>query len=138
MVLGKIKVCADHYVRFFACIWPELAVMVKDMLYVEWLLYVEPDYEKYRDHLLHMFKVACLGTWMLSNNNFLQQVVDLQFGNPNTNSQAPEHFRQWMHERKIDPQLIQSQQKTKIIEWAFLFAALFHDIGYGYFLPNFV
>lgn len=130
----RLRHCADYYVRFFSCIWPEHAAIVKDLIYVEWLLYVEPEYMEYRDHLLHMFKVACLGTWMLSQNDFIKQIVSMQFGETgNAANQPPEHFQKWMEQQNIRLNNLNQGQKENIILWAFLLASLFHDIGYGYF-----
>jgi hypothetical protein len=119
-----IQYCALTYCDLLSRIWPDLCPMVTDLLYLEWLLHVEPECQQYRDHLSHMFKVACLGTWMLERDGFASGVAEHQFGG---------RAKSWL-DSALPPVRLTDSERRDVVRWAFLLAALFHDFGYGYFL----
>jgi len=121
----EIQYCAAVYASVFGKIFPPFASEIEQLAYIEWLLYTEPGYTGYRDHLVHMFKVAFCGHRFLSVPTLFQKIVDFQFKST--------HFIDWCKEEKIRIDLWKDHEKENVVKIAFLLAALFHDFGYGYF-----
>ena len=121
----EIQFCASVYATVFGRIFPPLASHVDQLAYIEWLLYTEPGHPSYRDHLVHMFKVAFIGDQLLSVKTLLQKVTKWQF--------SSKHFQKWCKDRKIPVNKWALPEREEIIKMAFFLAALFHDFGYGYF-----
>ena len=120
----EVQYCAKAYATLFGKIFPKLAVYVDQLAYIEWLLYTEPDNSGYRDHLVHMFKVAFVCDQLLSVPNFLENVVDKQFKSA--------HFKEWCDIQKINFNVWEKGTKKDVVEIALFLAGLFHDFGYGY------
>ena len=130
----EVQFCAYTYATILGKVFPPLTHSVGELAYIEWLLYVEPDYRRYRDHLVHMFKVAFTGDQFLSNQTLLDEVSAKQFESV--------HFQHWCKARQLHSieQLWRDEEneenekeKKEIVKIAFFIAALFHDFGYGYF-----
>lgn len=131
----ELQYCAKAYATIFSKVFPKLATYIDEMIYIEWLLYVEPDTPKYRDHLVHMFKVAYVGDTFMNNKTLLDKIVKRQFtksGNDNCES----HFRLWLRERGFNADDWDDNEREEIIKIAFFIAALFHDLGYGHYYLN--
>ena len=128
----RLSLCALRYHEFFARLWPDLACTVDGLLYVEWLHHLNPDSKSdhYRDHLFHMFKVACLGTWLLTDTGLVKDLSGWQFG---VHRAGQRNFNAWLPRRfPRDPVELDAEEKESILRWAFLLAALLHDFGYAY------
>ena len=123
MYFLELQFCAMVYGKIFSQVFPPLAAHVDQLTYIEWLLYVEPENMKYRDHLVHMFKVAFVGDQLFEDKKFLEKVVELQFNSP--------HFKDWQQAKKFS---VVGSDKETIIKMAFFLTSIFHDFGYGYFL----
>lgn len=121
----EIQFCAKVYATIFGRLFPPLVKQVEQLAYVEWLLYVEPGYMRYRDHLVHMFKVAYICHQLLSDTDLRCHVYSKQF--------ESEHFKEWCKERSIDHRGWDDKKKAQIVEIALFVSALFHDYGYGYY-----
>ena len=121
----EIQYCAKTYATMFSKVFPPLASHVDQLAYIEWLLYTETDNLNYRDHLVHMFKVAFAGDQLLSHSSIVEIMLNKQF--------RSEHFQRWCENWKIDIKRWGDDDRVKIIKLAFFLAALYHDIGYGYF-----
>jgi len=122
----KVDFCAKAYATIFSQIFPPLMARVGELAYTEWLLYTEPENSRYRDHLIHMFKVAYVGDRLFSSiADFKQKIISCQF--------KCDHFNEWCCDKKINVSLLKEDDKNEIIELAYFFTALFHDFGYGYF-----
>jgi hypothetical protein len=118
----EVQYCAKAYATFFSSVLPTLAPHVDQLAYIEWLLYTEPGNPGYRDHLVHMFKVAFVCTQLLSVESLLSTAVDAQF--------KSKHFLSWCESQKIST----SEWDTKaLLKLALFLAAIFHDFGYGYY-----
>jgi hypothetical protein len=98
---------------------------VDQLAYIEWLLYTEPGDLQYRDHFVHMFKVAFAGAQLLSAGNVLSKISQCQLNSV--------HFLEWCSGEKIPIEEWQPKEMEDVIKMAFFLAALFHDFGYGYF-----
>lgn len=131
----ELQYCAKAYATIFSKIFPGLATCIDELIYIEWLLYVEPSTLRYRDHLVHMFKVAYAGDRFMSNEALLSKIVERQFAKPD-NGKCESHFRLWLKERCFDADTWTHEEKKEIIKIAFFIAALFHDVGYGHYYLN--
>jgi hypothetical protein len=121
----RLRFAAFHYHTFWASFWPAFARTTDEICFVEWLLHMEPGNLNYRDHILHMFKVACLGTWLLEDDSFADLLAGRVF-------RASSRTERWYR----GPQRLRSlpaSERRELIRWAFLLAALLHDLGYAYF-----
>lgn len=121
----ELQFCAKTIAAVFGTVFPPLASHIEQLAYIEWLLYTEPGYTKYRDHLVHMFKVAFAGDRLLSI--FLERICLFQFQSP--------HFKKWI-KGKFNISVIKKEERKEIIRMAFFLAAVFHDFGYGYYFHN--
>ena len=121
----EIQFCAKMYATVFGKVFPPLVSQVDQLAYIEWLLYTEPSSLRYRDHLVHMFKVAFVGDQLLAIRKLLSRISSWQF--------SSSHFISWCKERKILIGKWKSNDKEEVLKIAFFLAALFHDFGYGYF-----
>ena len=124
----EVQYCAKAYATLFGKLFPTLAVYVDQLAYIEWLLYTEPDNPGYRDHLVHMFKVAFVCEQFLSVNRLLTKVVDSQF--------KSEHFLTWCDMQEIKVAAWSFETRTKVVKIALFLAGLFHDFGYGYYFHS--
>lgn len=121
--------CGQRYYDFFVRIWPSLARVATDLVYLDWMLYVEPVNMKYREHLVHMFKVACVGTWFLDDLDFLSEITQSQFNSQRFHNWLKANFPRWYPTQ---------DDQNLIVQWGLLLAALMHDFGYGYHLRGLV
>lgn len=126
----ELQFCAKTFAGICGTIFPPLVTHIEQLAYIEWLLYTEPGYPKYRDHLVHMFKVAFTGDRLLINEDIFEKIRGLQF-----QSEKPKHFKKWLRENRLILPKEEADQK-EILKMAFFLAALFHDFGYGYFFHN--
>ena len=124
----EVQYCAKAYATFFSSVLPTLATHVDQLAYIEWLLYTEPDNPGYRDHLVHMFKVAFVCEQFLSVDHLLIKVVDGQF--------KSEHFLAWCDMQEIKVAAWSRETKLKVVKIALFLAGLFHDFGYGYYFHS--
>lgn len=124
----EVQYCAKAYATLFGKLFPTLAVYVDQLAYIEWLLYTEPDNPGYRDHLVHMFKVAFVCEQFLSVDRLLTKVVDSQF--------KSEHFLTWCDMQEIKIATWSSETRVKVVKIALFLAGLFHDFGYGYYFHS--
>lgn len=121
----EVQYCAKAYATFFSSVLPTLAPHVDQLAYIEWLLYTEPGNPGYRDHLVHMFKVAFVCAQLLSVENLLSTAVNSQF--------KSEHFLSWCDRQKIGTSGWNPKERKTVLELALFLAAIFHDFGYGYY-----
>lgn len=121
----ELQYCASVYTAVFGKIFPPFISHVEELTYIEWLLYTEPNYLPYRDHLVHMFKVAHCGDFLLSSPKLLEKTKNDQFLSP--------HFMEWCDDRMIPVNCWGDKEKESIVQIALFLAAIFHDFGYGYF-----
>lgn len=124
----EVQYCAKAYATLFGKLFPTLAVHVDQLAYIEWLLYTEPDNPGYRDHLVHMFKVAFVCEQFLSMNRLLTKVVNSQF--------QSKHFLEWCDMQEIKVAAWSFETKKKVVKIALFLAGLFHDFGYGYYFHS--
>ena len=124
----EVQYCAKAYATLFGKLFPTLAVHVDQLAYIEWLLYTEPDNTGYRDHLVHMFKVAFVCEQFLSMNRLLTKVVNSQF--------QSKHFLEWCNMQEIKVAAWSFETKKKVVKIALFLAGLFHDFGYGYYFHS--
>ena len=125
----EMEYCALAYSTIFGKLLPNLAKNIEQLAYIEWLCYVEPENPNYRDHFVHMLKVAFVYDKIISENNEIKnKLMELQFNKSN-------HFSRWITQRRLD---FDESQKKSIITAAYFLASIFHDFGYGYkFLRNY-
>jgi len=64
----KLEFVVNIYVQICDKIHPCLKKLVAHYVYFEWLMYLELDNKRYRDHLVHQFRVACIGHHFLKND----------------------------------------------------------------------
>ncbi|MHB8139002.1 MAG: hypothetical protein ACYDGO_11550 [Smithellaceae bacterium] len=123
---NEVHYCISVYSTIMGKLLPPLVSTMEQLAYIEWLQFVEPMHNNYRDHLIHMFKVAFTCDTILSNTAFLETVA--------TKQAESSHFKKWckIHEIPLDDWK-KSSRWHEIIKDAFFIAALFHDIGYGYY-----
>ncbi|KKL97071.1 hypothetical protein LCGC14_1838170, partial [marine sediment metagenome] len=122
----QMQFCSKWYHDFFVRFWPELAGLAWNLLYMEWLLYVEPGYMKYREHLAHMFKVAFVAHSLLDCDAFADEVANHQF------DESP-HFKNWASRNAVDLDFLEcAAERRLVVRWAALLASLLHDFGYAY------
>ena len=113
----EIQFCASVYATVFGRVFPPLASHVDQLAYIEWLLYAEPGHPFYRDHLVHMFKVAFVGDQLLSVEKLLSKITEWQF--------KSKHFEDWYLYRKIRVDKWNPSEQKDVVRMAFLLAALF-------------
>jgi hypothetical protein len=140
LILRKLKDCIPPYYfleiqysilaysTIFSKIFPPLVKHIEQLAYIEWLLCVEPEKTNYRDHLVHMFKVAFVcDSFIYNNDGFLKQLISYQF--------ESNHFNKWLKDRNL---YINKGNKCNILKIATFIAALFHDFGHGHrFINNY-
>jgi len=118
----EMEYCALAYTVIFDKVFPPLAQHVEQLAYIEWLHYVEPEEPNYRDHFVHMLKVAFVCDEIFQKV-LANQIVEWQFSSQNI------HFYNWCSEEGI---LFDVKNKRNISQAAAFLAAIFHDFGYGY------
>ncbi len=119
----EMEYCALAYSTIFGKLLPDLAKNIEQLAYIEWLCYVEPENPNYRDHFVHMLKVAFVYEKIVSGNQKLKnKLVKMQF-------EKSQHFYSWITQRRLD---FDESQKESIITAAYFLASIFHDFGYGY------
>lgn len=129
----ELQFCAKTFAGICGTIFPPLVSHIEQLAYIEWLLYMEPGYLKYRDHLVHMFKVAFAGDRFLANEDIINKIYKCQSGETEKNG----HFNGWLKENRLTfPGKGKDADQKDVIKMAFFIAALFHDFGYGYFFQN--
>ena len=132
----RLRFCAFHFFTFWNFLWPGFAEVTNEMCFLEWLLHVEPGNLKYRDHLLHMFKVACIGTWLINQKPFAYRLRE-EIGSPlhwetteswvKRNGSFHSNFP-----RNLGTSKAEKSNFETVVKWAFRLSALLHDFGYGY------
>jgi len=121
----ELQFCAKTYTTILGKIFPPLAPYICELVYIEWLLYIEPSVPRYRDHLVHMFKVAHLMDVFLRDNELYEKLVSLQFDSA--------HFNTWCKNNSIRTDSWSDNKKKEVMKMSCFIAALFHDFGYGYY-----
>jgi hypothetical protein len=124
----ELQYCMATYARIFGTLFPVMLGDIGELSYIEWLLYVEPEHAEYRDHLVHMFKVAYTGAKLLSIPKILEKVTEEQF--------CSGHFVDWCGKKDIKIADWDLEYRKKIMEAALFLASIFHDIGYGHYYLN--
>lgn len=123
---NEIHYCISVYSSILGRIFPALARDIEQLAYVEWLQFAEPLHEKYRDHFIHIFKVAFVSDLFLSDQLFLTAIASDQA--------TSDHFSKWCKSHNIPlAKWEENNRWPEIIKIAFFIAALFHDSGYGYY-----
>jgi hypothetical protein len=90
---------------------------------------MEPDDERYRDHLVHMFRVAFVCNRLMQVQAIFQNAKEFQFDS--------QHFRKWCQDEFFtDPNGWTSPKKDRVLNAAIYLSAIFHDFGYGYHYLN--
>lgn len=117
----EMEYCALAFSKIFQTVFPPLARQVEQLAYIEWLCYVEPENPEYRDHFVHMLKVAFLCQKVIENKKAFSRIVNWQFGS--------KHFIRWYKKERI---YFSEARKSDIMQDAILLASIFHDFGYGY------
>jgi len=120
--------CAQAYSILFGSLFPRLVENVEELAYLEWLLYTEPGYRKYRDHLVHMFKVAHVCDKWVKQRRLLNNLTRLQL--------KSRHFQEWLSMDSATNNAVDNENIHDIVRIALFIAAVFHDFGYGYFFLN--
>ena len=120
--------CAQAYSILFGSLFPRLVEHVEELAYMEWLLYTEPGYRKYRDHLAHMFKVAHVCDKWVEQRSLLNSLTRLQL--------KSRHFQEWLSRDSITNNAVDNENIKDIMRIALFIASVFHDFGYGYFFLN--
>jgi hypothetical protein len=123
----ELLYCAQAYSILFGILFPNLVDHVEELAYTEWLLYTEPENRKYRDHLVHMFKVAYVCQNLVSQKKFLNKIASLQ-----TKS---EHFKKWLKNASLENHF-NEENSQDLIRIALFISSVFHDFGYGYYFLN--
>ncbi len=124
--LLEIQFCLAAYSSVFATLFPSMLSHLDDLSYIEWLLHMEPDHERYRDHLVHMFRVAFVCERLMQLQVVHQKGIEFQFSST--------HFLEWCQEKLgIDPSRWDRSRKDKVLFAAIYLSAIFHDVGYGYY-----
>jgi len=118
----EMEYCALAYSVVFGKVFPPLTQHIEQLAYIEWLLYVEPENLAYRDHFVHMLKVAFICDEIF-NKVLNKDMIKWQF-----DSTDP-HFKEWVKEKKV---YFNEGKKEDIVKAAIFLAAIFHDFGYGY------
>ncbi|MFB3886931.1 MAG: hypothetical protein ACE144_17030 [Thermodesulfobacteriota bacterium] len=125
----ELQFCLAAYSSVFATLFPSMLSHLDNLCYIEWLLHMEPDDEKYRDHLVHMFRVAFVCDRLMQLQVIHQNAIAFQFSST--------HFLKWCEEKLgIDPSGWDSPRKERLLCAAIYLSAIFHDVGYGYYFLN--
>ena len=118
----EMEYCALAYSTIFEKLFPPLSKHIEQLAYIEWLCYMEPEHLNYRDHFVHMLKVAFVCHVILSSSKaWSDNIMDWQFNS--------EHFSNWCTKQKIH---FSDREKNNIINTAVFLSSIFHDFGYGY------
>jgi hypothetical protein len=121
----ELQFCLASYSSIFATLFPSMLSHLDNLPYIEWLLYMEPDDERYRDHLVHMFRVAFVCDRLIQLLAIRQKAEEFQF--------SSSHFMEWCQERlDTDPSSWNDSRKNSVLYVATYLSAIFHDVGYGY------
>lgn len=119
----EMEYCALAYAVVFDKVFPPLSQHIEQLAYIEWLLYVEPERFNYRDHFVHVLKVAFVCE-EIYQKVLCKKIVDWQFS-----SSKVTHFKRWCTEEKI---YFNEAKKENIVHAAIFLSSIFHDFGYGY------
>lgn len=121
----ELLYCLAAYSSVFATLFPSMLPHLDNLAYIEWLLYMETDDERYRDHLVHMFQVAYACDRIMQLRIIRQKCLKFQF--------SSQHFLKWCQEqRRTDPSSWSSERQERVLYAAIYLSAIFHDVGYGY------
>lgn len=127
--LLELQFCLAAYGSVFATLFPSMLSHLDNLPYVEWLLHMETDNERYRDHLVHMFRVAFVCDRLMQLQAIRQKASEFQFSST--------HFLKWCQEKLItDPSGWGNPRKDRLLCTAIYLSAIFHDVGYGYYFLN--
>ena len=124
--LLELQFCLAAYSSVFATLFPSMLSHVDNLSYIEWLLYMEPDNESYRDHLVHMFRVAFVCQRFMQLQAVHQRCMEYQFSST--------HFLEWCQKRlDTDPCRWDDSRKCRVLYASIYLSSIFHDVGYGYY-----
>lgn len=124
--LLELQFCLAAYGSVFATLFPSMLSHLDNLPYIEWLLHMEPDNERYRDHLVHMFRVAFVSDRLIQIQAIRQKAREFQF--------SSSHFLEWCQEKlRTDPSGWDSPRKDRLLYAAIYLSAIFHDVGYAYY-----
>jgi hypothetical protein len=102
-------------------IHPCFETIMLNNAYAEGLLYANLDNEKYRDHIIHPFKVAVLARWLLEESEKLEEIKN--------HLKENEKIKEVLSFLNL-PKAVFDEDNDKIIKCALWLAGFFHDIGY--------
>jgi hypothetical protein len=106
-------------------IFPHLDTILANHAYFEWLLYAELDYDEYRDHIVHPFKVAMISKWLLDKaDQDRSKVADKLKKSKNVNRR--------LNDLNLSKNVFSGDDGKRIINTALWLASLYHDLGYGH------
>lgn len=127
--LLELQFCLAAYSSVFATLFPSMLSYLDNLPHIEWLLHMDPDNEKYRDHLVHMFRVAFFCNRLIQLEAICQKAREYQFSST--------HFLKWCQEKVgNDPSRWDRSKKDRLVNAAIYLSAIFHDFGYGYYYLN--
>lgn len=101
-------------------VFPSFLNFVNYYHFFEWLQHHDPEKPGYRDHLVHVFKVAYLGQWILDKGKPLDNLISLVKSNM--------RIQDFLGRMGID----ESEINEDVLTRAWWLASLFHDIGYAF------
>lgn len=111
----------------YACRFhPAFRVMLKDHLYAELLLYAESDYKRYREHIVHPYKVMAIGAWVMEE---VERLVPSIGKNLRSNTRVI----QLVDSLRLATSALDDPHVIKTAWWL---AGLFHDLGYMFYFMS--
>lgn len=111
----------------YACRFhPAFRVMLKDHLYAELLLYAESDYARYREHIVHPYKVMAVGAWLMTEVGRLVASIG-------ANLRSNTRVVQLVESLRLATSVLDDPHVIKTAWWL---AGLFHDLGYTFYFMS--
>lgn len=104
-------------------VFPYFDTILASHAYVEWLLYANLDHGKYRDHIVHPFKVAVIARWLLEKTEKFEQIAQ-KLGEAG-------HVQNLLKKLGLSEDVF-TENDYKLIKAAMWLAGLYHDLGYGH------
>ena len=104
-------------------VYPNFDTILANHAYSEWILYANLDHEKYREHIVHPFKVAVIARWLLEQTNRMKQL--------SANLSKANHVKDLLNRLSLKKSVF-TEDNGKIIKAALWLAGLYHDLGYGH------
>ncbi|MBN2443445.1 MAG: hypothetical protein JXJ04_18935 [Spirochaetales bacterium] len=95
--------------------------------YAEGFLYADLDLKKYREHIIHPFKVAVIARWLLEESGNINEIKK--------NLKKNKKIKELLTYLHLSDSVF-DEKENKIIKCALWLPGLFHDIGYFHYLFN--